>query len=184
VAQANPGHPWWRKPIDVIASSGPGAAIFRRTLHVIDRPLMRLTGGRVRMTLGMPALLLTTAGAKSGRARTVPLLYVRHGEDVAIIGTRWGSTKHPGWHYNLQAKPEATIAIKGERYEAWARPATPEEREAIWPQAVRVYPGYEKYLSRVGGREVPIYILARGAQPPPPAAPEPESEATPPPSGG
>ncbi len=178
MAQANPKHPLWRKPIDMITMSRFGAALFRPTAHLLDRPLMRLTRGRLRLTIGMPTLLLTTTGAKSGRQRTVPLLYVRHGDDIAIIGTRFGSTKHPGWHHNLKAKAEATVAIKGDRYEAWARPATPEEREQIWPQAVRIYPGYDKYLPRVGGREVPIYILARGAAPP--SHPEPAPEAPPP----
>ncbi len=185
MAQANPKHPLWRKPIDAITMSRFGAAMFRPTAHLLDRPLMRLTRGRLRLTIGLPTLLLTTTGAKSGRQRTVPLLYVRHGEDVAIIGTRFGSKKHPGWYFNLKAKPEATVAIKSDRYEAWARPATIEEREQIWTQAVRIYPGYDSYLPRVGGREVPIYILARGTAPPPPAAPptetEPPTEAEPPP---
>jgi deazaflavin-dependent oxidoreductase (nitroreductase family) len=85
----------------------------------------------------------------------VPLLYVQHGDDVVVIGTRFGSTKHPGWYYNLRKQPRASVRVRGERYDVIARAATAEEREQIWPQAVRMYPGYDKYLDRVGSREVP-----------------------------
>ncbi len=178
MAQANPKHPAWRKPMDWFLASRAGSAIGRRIAHHIDRPLFRLTRGHASLAFGMPALMLTTTGAKSGRERSVPLLYVEHNDEVVVIGTRWGSTEHPGWHYNLQANPAARVRVKGEWRDVTARPATPEEREQIWPQAVRVYPGYDKYLPRVGGREVPIYILARGAAPP--SHPEPAPEAPPP----
>ena len=153
--------PIWRKPIDMFASSRLGSAIFRPTLHLLDRPLMRLTGGRVAMTFGLPTLLLTTTGAKSGKARSVPLLYIPHGDDIAIIGTKFGSTSHPGWYYNLTAKPEATVLLNGETFACTARAATADERVEIWGTAVPIYPGYNKYLSRVGGREVPIFVLER-----------------------
>ena len=90
----NPAHPWWRKPLDMFAASRLGSALFRPTLHHVDRVLLWLTG---------------------------------------------------------------------ERYPVTARAATAEEREQIWPQAVRIYPGYDTYLDRVGNREVPIFILARTA---------------------
>ncbi len=166
MAQANPKHPLWRKPTDWFLMSKAGSAIGRRIAHHIDRPLLWLSRGHVSLAFGMPALMLTTTGAKSGRERSVPLLYIRLGDDVVVIGTRWGSTEHPAWHYNLQANPRARIRVKGEWRDVTARPATPEEREQIWPQAVRIYPGSDKYLPRVGSREVPIYILARGTAPP------------------
>ncbi len=158
---SNPAHPWWRKPLDMFVASRPGAAIFRPTAHRIDAVLLWLTRGHAGLTFGMPTLQLTTTGARSGRQLTVPLLYVRHGADVVVIGTRFGSTQHPGWYYNLRAQPRATVRVKGERYAVTARAATAEERDRIWPQAVRIYPGYEKYLARVGSREVPIFVLAR-----------------------
>ena len=159
----NPAHPWWRKPLDMFAASRLGSALFRPTLHHIDRVLLWLTRGHAGMTLGIPTLQLTTTGARSGKQLTVPLLYVRHGEDVVVIGTRFGSTTHPGWYYNLRNEPRASVRVKGERYPVTARPATAEEREQIWPQAVRIYPGYDTYLDRVGNREVPIFVLARTA---------------------
>lgn len=163
MASASPvnGNAWWRRPTNLWASSRLGAAMLRPTMHLIDRPLMRLTRGRCAMTFGLPTLLLTTTGVKSGKSRTAPLLAIPHGEDLAIIGTRFGSTQHPAWHFNLQAKPEATVEFRGERWAARARPASEEERVSIWPTAVRIYPGYDKYKGRVGGREIPIYVLER-----------------------
>lgn len=161
MSSSNPAHPWWRKPVDAFVASRPGAAIFRPTAHRIDRLLLWLTRGHAGMTFGIPTLELTTTGARSGKQLTVPLLYVRHGDDVVVIGTRFGSTQHPGWYYNLRKQPQARVRVKGERYAVTARPATAEERAQIWPQAVRIYPGYDKYLERVGRREVPIFILAR-----------------------
>ena len=75
-------------------------------MHLVDRPLLRLTRGRLSFASGYPVLLLTTTGAKSGRSRTIPLLYVEWGDGIAIIGTRFGSTRHPGWYHNLRADPE------------------------------------------------------------------------------
>lgn len=178
MAQANPKHPLWRKPMDWVLMTSAGAAVGRRIAHHIDRPLLWLSRGHVSLAFGIPTLMLTTTGAKSGRERSVPLLYIQHGDDVVVIGTRWGSTKHPGWHHNLRANARARVRVKGEWRDVTARLATPEEREQIWPQAVRIYPGYDKYLPRVGGREVPIYILSEGESPPTSTVP---GEAEPPP---
>ncbi len=98
MSSSNPAHPWWRKPLDMSAASRLGAALFRPTLHHIDRPLMWLTRGHVGMTFGISTLQLATTGARSGKQLTVPLLYVRHDDDVVVIGTRFGTTKHPGWY--------------------------------------------------------------------------------------
>ena len=137
--------------------------ILSKTMHHIDVPLLKLSRGRLSMTFGYPVLLLTTLGVKSHRSRTVPLLYVDRGSNaVAIIGTSFGSTKHPAWYYNLKAEPDCTVEIKGQHWRATAREATPEEREEIWAQAVRNYSGYEAYKDWTEGRVPPIFVLARG----------------------
>lgn len=149
---------WWKRFTLPIVSSRLGASLFRRTMHLVDRPLLRLTRGRVSFASGYPVLLLTTTGAKSGKARTVPLLYVEWDDGVAIMGSRFGSTRHPGWYHNLRARPEATAEIKGERRAYTAREADDDAREEIWARAVRMYPGYEKYESRAG-RKIPVMVL-------------------------
>jgi len=158
MAPRKPRRPPWHWLIAPIASWPPVAALSRRTLHIMDRPLMRLTGGRVSSVSGYPSLLLTTTGAKSGLPRTVPLLYVEAGEGIAIIGSRFGSTRHPGWYHNLRARPEAEVEIGGERRRYAAREADDDERAEIWRRAVEMYPGYEKYRSRAG-RTIPVIIL-------------------------
>lgn len=154
-----PQRPPWHWFIVPIASSRPGASVLRRTMHLLDRPLMRLTKGRVSTVIGYPSLLLTTKGAKTGKPRTVPLLYVRWGDGLAVIGSRFGSDRHPGWYHNLRADPHATVEIDGQRRAYVARDADDDERAEIWARAVRMYPGYDKYRTRAG-RKIPVVVLA------------------------
>ncbi len=150
---------WLDRLVVSVVSSRPGASFFRRTMHLVDRPLLRLTRGRLSFASGYPVLLLTTTGAKSGKPRTIPLLYVEWGDGIAIIGTRFGSTRHPGWYHNLRADPEATVEIKGERRTYTAREAEGDERAEIWARAVRMYSGYEKYGPRAA-RKIPVMVLS------------------------
>jgi len=158
---AKSGVPFWLKPIEKLASSRLGAAVFRRALHYVDRPLLRWTRGRFATTVGLPTLLLTTTGRKSGQPRSSPLLYMRLGEDFAVIGTYYGSAKHTAWYLNLRANPNAKILLDGEELSVVAREADAREREVIWAQATQVYGGYEKYKARIKDREIPILLLSR-----------------------
>lgn len=151
--------PWWTRALVPIISSRAGAAFFRRTMHLIDRPLLRLTRGRFSFASSYPVLLLTTKGAKSGKERTVPLLYVEWEGGIAIIGTRFGSTRHPGWYHNLRANPEATVEIRGERTRYAARETEGDERAEIWRMAAKMYSGYEVYGPRAG-RRIPVMALS------------------------
>jgi deazaflavin-dependent oxidoreductase (nitroreductase family) len=122
----------------------------------------RVTGGRVGHALpGSPIrlLLLDHVGAKSGTKRTSPLLYVRDGENLAIVASKGGYPKNPAWLYNLKANPETTVQVGSHRLEVNARLATREERERIWARAVAVYPDYETYAARSKGREIPLVVL-------------------------
>jgi deazaflavin-dependent oxidoreductase (nitroreductase family) len=124
--------------------------------------LYRTTGGRLGHTIpgmGGRMLLLDHVGAKSGAKRTSPLLYIRDGENVFVIASKGGFPKHPAWFHNLMANPDATVQIGPERRSVHARVATPEERERLWPIAVKTYHGYADYQARSGGREIPIVIL-------------------------
>ena len=124
--------------------------------------LYRATGGRLGRTLpGGPGkmLLLDHVGAKSGSKRTAPLLYVKDGENVAIIASKGGYPKNPAWFYNLKANPDTTVQIGRERLAVHARVATGEERERLWAEAVRAWSGYEDYAAHSKGREIPIVVL-------------------------
>ncbi len=151
--------PWWNRLLIPLVTSRLGAPIFRRTMHLIDRPLLRLTRGRFSFASGYPVLLLTTTGARSGKQRTIPLLYVEWESGVAVVGTRFGSTRHPGWYHNLRKNAEATVEIKGERRAYVAREAEGDERAEIWARASRMYEGYKVYGARAG-RKIPVMILS------------------------
>jgi deazaflavin-dependent oxidoreductase (nitroreductase family) len=123
--------------------------------------LYRRTGGRLGHSLpGFRAktLLLDHVGAKSGTKRTSPLLYVEDGEDLVIIASKGGFPRHPAWYHNLVANPDTTVQVGSERRAVHARVATPEERERLWPMAVRAYDGYEDYRARTD-REIPLVVL-------------------------
>ena len=156
--------PAWRRPVDALAGSRLGSALLSRVAPVFDRPLMRLSRGRVAMTFGLPTLLLTTTGRKSGEPRSTPLLYLRHGDDLAVIGTKFGARHHPAWALNLFALPRATLLLDGEERAVVARVTEGEEREALWQNARRIYGGFDKYESRVGDRQIPIFVLERAPE--------------------
>src|SRR5881227_3454492 len=88
----------------------PSSWLFARVLHPLDRLLLRLSHGRVSIPgvlTGLPVVMLTTIGAKSGKPRTVPLVGLSDGDKVVVIGSNFGQTHHPAWYYNLRAHPEA-----------------------------------------------------------------------------
>jgi deazaflavin-dependent oxidoreductase (nitroreductase family) len=104
-------------------------------------------------------LLLDHKGAKSGTRRTSPLLYFRDGEDLVIVASKGGFPKHPAWYHNLKANPDTTVQVASHRLPVRARTASPEERERLWPLAVKAYHGYEDYAVRSKGREIPLVVL-------------------------
>jgi deazaflavin-dependent oxidoreductase (nitroreductase family) len=120
----------------------------------------RLTGGLVghRIPFVPPMLLLDHVGAKSGRRRTSPLVYVEDGDNIALVASKGGHPRHPAWYHNLRANPDTTVQVGRRRIEVRARKATPEERKRIWPRAVAVWRDYANYQRRTS-REIPIVIL-------------------------
>lgn len=124
--------------------------------------LYKRTGGRLGHTIpGVPGkmLLLDHVGAKSGKKRTSPLLYVKDGDDVVVVASKGGFPKHPAWFHNLKANPDTTVQIGSKHRKVHARVATPEERERLWAMAVKAYRGYEDYARRSKGREIPLVVL-------------------------
>ena len=106
-----------------------------------------------------PLCYLTVAGRRSGKPRTVPLLHVRDGERVVVIGSNWGRQRHPAWALNLEAAGAAAVALPGVgRREMSARHATGAERDRYWSDALGIWPGYEGYRRRVR-REIRIFVL-------------------------
>jgi len=136
--------------------------------HAVTKPLSRATswlyrhsGGRIggRWLRGEPVMLLTTVGRNSGAPRTVPVLYLRDGENVIVVASGVGRSRHPVWYLNLEANPGVNIEIGTEKREMTARRATEEERGVLWPRLVESYRGLEGYQLRTV-REIPVVILS------------------------
>jgi deazaflavin-dependent oxidoreductase (nitroreductase family) len=128
----------------------------------INTWLYRATGGWIggRWLHGAPVMLLTVTGRRSGQARTTPLLYLRHGDDVVTVASKAGSARHPQWFLNLEAHPECEVEIGRERMGMRARRASADEKKVLWPQLVRMYPDYDAYQQRTA-RDIPVVILSR-----------------------
>ncbi len=120
----------------------------------------RATNGKLGHSApGVPTmLLLQHVGAKSGTRRTTPLLYTRDGDNLVLVASKGGYSKHPAWYHNLGAHPDTTVQVKAERVPVHARVASPEERRRLWPLIVETYSIYERYQRRTD-REIPLVIL-------------------------
>lgn len=119
-------------------------------------------GGKWRIGAGfrkpVQVLLLDHVGRKSGRTYTVPLLYLRDGDDLVVVASQGGLPRDPQWYANLQAHPEAGVQIGGERRRVRARIATPDERAELWPRLVDLYADFDNYRAWTD-REIPVIVL-------------------------
>lgn len=121
----------------------------------------RANGGKVGgIWEGRPLLLLTTTGAKSGRQRTNPLVYLREGNHLYIFASKGGAPTSPDWYHNLIAHPEVTVEIGKETYQARAIPVTGEERDRIFAKQVKAMPQFGDYQKKTA-RKIPVIELER-----------------------
>ncbi|MGO8906042.1 MAG: nitroreductase family deazaflavin-dependent oxidoreductase [Solirubrobacteraceae bacterium] len=105
-----------------------------------------------------PVLLLDQVGARSGRRRTTPLLYMRDGENVVLVASKGGHPRNPAWFHNLIAHPDTSVQIGSERRAVHARVAKAAERKRLWPKVVQMYGGYSNYQQHTE-RKIPLVIL-------------------------
>jgi len=151
-----------QRTIQYLAASTPGAWLSSKFLHGVDKLLFRSSNGRVTATsllAGLPVVMLTTTGRKSGQPRKTPLLGISSGENVAIIGSNFGQELAPGWVYNLESNPVATLAYGNNEVTVTARRADKAETDATFEIATRVYPGYGRYRARADHREIRVMVL-------------------------
>lgn len=121
--------------------------------------VQRLSGGRLLTSVaGMPVLLLTTTGRRTGRPRTTPLTYFRDGDDLVVVASNGGSDAPPAWSLNLRAQPAASVRIGSATLAVRARMASPDERARLWPEITATYPGYARYEQRTE-RTIPLFLL-------------------------
>lgn len=122
--------------------------------------IYRATGGRVGGRLrGLPDLLLLDhVGARSGKRRTTPLVYMRDGDGLLIVASKGGHPSNPSWLHNLRAHPDTEVQIGRRRLPVRAREASAEERKRLWPEAADHNPHWARYRQRTK-REIPLVLL-------------------------
>jgi deazaflavin-dependent oxidoreductase (nitroreductase family) len=130
----------------------------RKQVEAIEK-----SGGTDGMTLrGMPVVLLTTRGAKSGKIRKIPVMRVEHDGHYAAVASLGGAPKHPVWYHNLSAHPRVTVQDGTATFEMVAREVTGAEKEKWWARAVEAYPDYAAYQARTE-RVIPVFVLEPAA---------------------
>jgi deazaflavin-dependent oxidoreductase (nitroreductase family) len=121
------------------------------------------SGGRRANTLrdtGLPIIVVTTRGNKTGKLRKSPLMRVEHDGEYLIVASKGGSHEHPAWYYNVRAHPHVELQDGAEKHDYVARALEGAERETWWARAVDAYPPYAAYQKRTD-RLIPIFLLTR-----------------------
>lgn len=122
----------------------------------------RSHGGRVGGRFeGVPVLLLSTTGARTGEPRTSPVVYLADGERWVIFGSKAGAPSNPAWYHNLRATPAARIEVGTETFDVDAVITEGEERDRLFARQAARYPQFDEYASNAGGRVIPVIALTR-----------------------
>ena len=138
---------WMQKHLDrYLATNGEDGYYWDATLG----------GGKGKV----PTLLLTTTGRKSGQELLLPLIFGRSGDEYVVVASKGGAPNHPAWYLNLEANPNVTVQVKGDKFKARARTANAQEHAALWPKMVEIYGPYADYQKKTD-RQIPIVILTR-----------------------
>jgi F420H(2)-dependent quinone reductase len=123
--------------------------------------LLENSGGTKGTSLnGMPVVLLTTKGNKSGKLRKTPLMRVEHDGEYAVVASLGGAPKHPVWYYNIVAEPQVELRDGTDNADYIAREVTGDEKAVWWERAVEAFPNYADYQKKTD-REIPGFVLTR-----------------------
>ncbi|MFG2576559.1 nitroreductase family deazaflavin-dependent oxidoreductase [Streptomyces sp. NPDC048481] len=123
------------------------------------------SGGKEGTTLrdtGLPVILLTTRGAKSGKLRKTPLMRVEHDGRYALVASQGGAPKHPVWYHNVKAEPRVELQDGPLKQDMTAREVTGAEKAEWWERAVAAYPPYADYQKKTD-REIPVFVVEPGS---------------------
>jgi F420H(2)-dependent quinone reductase len=116
------------------------------------------TRGTTLRDSGLPVVIITNRGARSGKVRKTPLMRVEHDGRYAAVASQGGAPTHPYWYYNFRAHPEVELQDGPARGEFVARELTGDERAGWWTRAVAAYPPYAEYQERTS-RQIPVFVL-------------------------
>ena len=142
-----------------LASSLPGSWFYVNLAPFLDRPMLRLSRGRLS-TAGLGRVgLLKVRGAKSGAEKQTPLVHTKDGDSILLVASRGGDVRHPAWYRNVIANPDVHYVCDGEERPYLARELEGEERQRAWRLVNRTYPGFTTYQKRAGARLIPVIAL-------------------------
>jgi deazaflavin-dependent oxidoreductase (nitroreductase family) len=112
---------------------------------------------------GMPIIVLTSVGAKTGLLRKTALMRVEHEGEYAVVASLGGAPKHPVWYFNLVKTPQVELQDGAEKHDYLAREVTGQEKAVWWERAVAAYPPYADYQQKTE-REIPVFVLTRARE--------------------
>lgn len=149
--------------------------IVPKIMHLVSRMnvwVYRRSGGRLwskwrigsAFPRGIPTLLLTTTGRKTGQSRTTPLLYIEDGDAFVVVASQGGLPRNPQWLFNVRAQPIVDVQIGANVRSMRAREASPDERARLWPRLVAHYADFATYQAWTE-RTIPVVLLEPNAQP-------------------
>jgi deazaflavin-dependent oxidoreductase (nitroreductase family) len=116
------------------------------------------TRGTTLRDTGLPVVVITNRGARSGKVRKTPLMRVEHDGRYAAVASQGGAPEHPNWYYNFRAEPRVELQDGPRRQGMIARELTGDERAEWWARAVAAYPPYAEYQQRTS-RLIPVFVL-------------------------
>ncbi len=120
------------------------------------------SGGKEAATLrdtGIPVIIVTMKGHKSGKVRKIALMRVEHEGEYALVASKGGAPAHPGWYHNIVADPDVMVQDGPEPFATTARLVTGEERAAWWERSVAVFAPYAEYQAKTD-REIPVFVTS------------------------
>ncbi|MGO8886435.1 MAG: nitroreductase family deazaflavin-dependent oxidoreductase [Streptosporangiaceae bacterium] len=116
------------------------------------------TQGTTLMDTGLPVVIITSLGARSGKVRKTPLMRVEHDGCYAAVASQGGAPTHPYWYYNFRAHPRVELQDGPRKQDRIAREVTGDERAQWWERAVAAYPSYAEYQQKTA-RQIPVFVL-------------------------
>jgi deazaflavin-dependent oxidoreductase (nitroreductase family) len=151
-----------RRLVQQAAAIVPMSLVPARTLPRIDRAFHRLTRGHTTFSAwvsGLPILMLTTTGARTGQPRTLPVLGLPDGDRLVVIASNYGRPGNPSWYHNLLAHPLVVVTWNGSAVQMQARELKGEERQFHIDRGLEAYPWWEQYHRRAAPRQIPVIML-------------------------
>ena len=142
-----------------IGATRPGTWAIAHVVSPLQRRLLVATRGRVSLTGKLPVLLLTATGRRSGRPRTIPLIFLRDGDDLVVCNVRPPWERPNPWPLNVRANPNVSVWIRSVTEQRVAREVRGQELEKYWPLFVKTWPAYERFFADTHERA--IFVLQR-----------------------